>query len=229
MKINIILTALAFFISTAVAATAGTVIINNTVIYDDCVKGNGKTTTQARDLKTFDAVELGGAFEVNIVSSKKQQHFEIIGEENIIPHIESRVIGNELKVYAAKNICPTTGLVVNIQVADIGKLTVLGSDDVNVSAINNKNFTIELTGTGDIVLAGSTETLKVAISGSGDVKARELKSKEAEVKVSGAGDVGLHASELLKVEINGAADVRYYGKPARVIKEINGAGDLEEM
>ncbi|MEN8134839.1 MAG: head GIN domain-containing protein [Thermodesulfobacteriota bacterium] len=228
MKAKAILPLTIFLLSTTVAV-AGTVIINNTVIYNDCVKGSGKNKTENRNLASFNTIELNGAFLVNIVSSRENQQFEIIGEDNIIPHIVSKVRGNELKVYADKNICPTTELVINIAAKNIKELEVVGADDVNVSAINNENFEIELSGSGDIVLEGKTNSLDVGVSGSGDIKAQDLKARKAKVEVSGAGDVSVYASDVLEVVINGAAEVRYYGNPTKLIQEISGAGELEKM
>jgi hypothetical protein len=228
MKAKFILPLTIFLLFTTVAV-AGTIIINNTVIYNDCTKGSGKNKTENRDLASFSTIELNGAFLVNIVSGSKKQQFEIIGEDNIIPHIISKVRSNELKIYADKNICPTTELVINIAVVNIKKLEAVGADDVNVSGINNENFEIELTGSGDIVLEGKTDSLDVKISGAGDIKAQNLKARKAVVEVSGAGDLSVYASDMLKVEINGAADVSYYGNPAKVIQKINGAGELEKM
>ncbi|MCK4837628.1 MAG: DUF2807 domain-containing protein, partial [Desulfobulbaceae bacterium] len=190
MKVKFILPLTIFLLSTAVAM-AGTVIINNTVIYNDCVKGSSKIKTENRDLARFNTIELNGAFLVNIVSGRDKQQFEIIGEDNIIPHIVSKVQGNELKVYADKNICPTTELVINIAATNIKELEAVGADEVNVSGINNKNFEIALSGSGDIVLEGKTNSLVVDISGAGDIKAQDLKARQAKVEVSGAGDVSV--------------------------------------
>jgi len=84
-------------------------------------------------------------------------------------------------------------------------------------------------GTGDIELTGWATRFDAVISGSGDLESRGLKTQHTTLNISGSNSANVHASESLKVNIVGIADVYYSGNPQEVIKDILGVGSLNKI
>jgi hypothetical protein len=66
------------------------------------------------------------------------------------------------------------------------------------------------------------------LGGSGNIYCDQLKAKAATVTLNGSGNITVYASESLDAAINGSADIRYSGSPARVNKNGKGSGNIRE-
>ncbi|MEZ4759430.1 MAG: DUF2807 domain-containing protein [Flavobacteriales bacterium] len=51
----------------------------------------------------------------------------------------------------------------------------------------------EVTGSGDVVVTGSTQALNARVVGSGDVAAKDLEARTARAEVTGSGDISVGA------------------------------------
>jgi hypothetical protein len=80
-----------------------------------------------------------------------------------------------------------------------------------------------VSGSGKVLLTGSTRELRAEISGSGVVDAFGLSSLEALVDISGSGQAELMVAESLKVQISGSGEVHYKGA-AEVKQRVSGSG-----
>lgn len=105
-------------------------------------------------------------------------------------------------------------------------LEVSGAADCRIRDLEVPRFTLHLSGTGDIEVAGRVPVQEVHISGAGDYKAAQLRSDTVDLHLSGAADVEVWAIERLDANISGTADVKYYGRP-QVTRSISGAASVE--
>jgi hypothetical protein len=153
---------------------------------------------------------------------------EVVGDDNILPHIMTEVKGDTLFVTSDESICPKKRLEVNISSDDIERINSDGSHDVFIGGIQNKSLALEIEGSGDVHASGKTGRLVAEISGSGNIRARDLLSEEVKISIHGAGGADVHASRRLEAEIDGAGDIHYYGNPEEVSKKITGVGDIEK-
>ena len=81
------------------------------------IKGNGKVVTETRNTGDYDAIKVGGPFDVNLVAGKEGK-ITIKGEENLLAVIKVEVEDNALKIYVDKtaNIRPSSGHEIEITV-----------------------------------------------------------------------------------------------------------------
>lgn len=197
-----------------------------TIVYDGCTRGSGKSKTETRELGTFSQIHASGVYQINIRAGHDTQVFTIQGDDNILPFIKTGVKGDLLEIFTDKAICPTLDVVIDIQVKNLDKVIAAGSDDYIIKGLDNREFALSLSGTGNIEVMGKTGTFFLDLSGSGDVIARELKAETVDVNIEGTGNATVFASEQLKAEIGGVADVHYFGNPKEVVQEIYGVGTL---
>jgi hypothetical protein len=196
-------------------------------VNEGCVDGSGKKKIEQRRVSSFNKIDIDGVFDVKIELQKKQG-VEIIGDDNILPHIVTKSAGDTLIITSDKSICPKLSLQVNISQDNIEKLNSDGSNDINISGVKNKNLAFNLNGASDLRASGKTGKFTARISGSGSLRARGLKAEDVSIAVVGAGDAEVYASGKLNASIDGAGDISYFGRPKEISRRVTGVGDIEE-
>lgn len=191
-----------------------------------CVDGSGKRKVEQRRVSSFNEIDIDGVFDVKIELRKKQS-VEIIGDDNILPYIITKVSGDKLVITSSKSICPKLSLQVNISQDNIEKVDADGSNDISISGVKNKKLVLNLNGATDMRASGSTGEFTARISGAGSLQARNLHAENAGISVVGSGDAEVYASGKLNASIDGAGDISYFGNPKDVSKRVNGVGDIE--
>lgn len=211
------------------------------------IKGNGIKTTNTRTTKTYDKVSASGSFNVELVSGKEGT-ITIIGDENIISHIVTEVIGNELKVYFEKNLSYNykQDIIISIPFEKISEVSfassgnLIGKDIINANdfeakmtgsgncklEINAKNVDVKFTGSGNLKLSGTTEELEAKTTGSGDLNCDKLISQNADVAVASSGSLEVNCTNNLIAKVAGSGNIRYKGKPKTIDTKVAGSGDI---
>lgn len=192
-----------------------------------CIEGSGIPKAEQRRVSSFNAIDIRGAFDVNIKCQKKQ-NVEITSDDNIVPHIITKIKGHTLFIYSNKSICPKAQLGVNVSIDDIEKISALGTNDIAISRVNNKRLAMDLDGSGEVQVSGKTGEFVTNILGSVDLNAKDFRSEKVQISISGVGDAVVYASKKLQADISGVGDIVYYGNPRDVTKEITGVGEIEK-
>jgi hypothetical protein len=110
-------------------------------------------------------------------------------------------------------------------VADL-RITIDGSGDAEFTGLTAERVEVELYGSGDIALAGTCKEMSVAIPGSGYVDARDLKCQDVIADISGSGNVDVWAENSLDGSVSGSGDIRYWGTPSDVNRNVSGHGRI---
>ena len=109
---------------------------------------------------------------------------------------------------------------------DETKLEVDGSGKIDVELSDASKVIADISGSGEIKLAGTSNIIDIEIGGSGDVAAFDLETNIAYVKINGSGDVEVFVNDELTGKINGSGDLYYKGNPY-IDVEINGSGKVK--
>ena len=192
----------------------------------ETLSGSGRTATQARDAKGFNAVELAIPGKMEIVQGDKEG-VTITADDNLLAEIETVVERDALRIRFRKNlnVRTQTPIRVTLHAKMLQAISLAGAGDVTAPSLNARDLAVRISGSGDVQLAGKAESLQVRISGSGDVKAGKLETQSAKVSIAGSGGVTLWAKQSLEVSVAGSGDVRYYGDPT-VARKIAGSGSV---
>jgi hypothetical protein len=73
--------------------------------------------------------------------------------------------------------------------------------------------TVQLSGSGDIDLTGTTDAQSVALDGSGSYLGSQLTSRTSDVRIAGSGNARVHAASQLTAVVTGSGSIRYTGDP----------------
>ncbi len=196
----------------------------NTGVITGCIEGSGVTKTEQRQVDSFNAIDVDGAFDVYI-ECQREKSVEITTDDNILPHISTKVRGQTLYITSG-SICPKSQLDINISIDSIHYFASSGASDVSISNVNNEKFGMSLSGAGDIEVSGRTDKFETDISGAVEIDAKHLLSEETSISASGAAEAEVHASKSLFIEISGVGDICYYGNPGKVVKHVSGVGEI---
>jgi hypothetical protein len=191
------------------------------------VRGSGNRVTEKRDVPGFLAIEVSGAYEVEI-TAQKERSLELTGDDNILPLVTTEVRGNVLHISSTKSFSINRPITLKITVPDLEGISTSGASKIVASNIKNTELDIDSSGASKISVTGETKRLKIGTSGASDIEARDLHAEKVSVQSSGAGYVSVYATEQLDASASGAARIDYYGNPANVKPEASGAASVNK-
>ncbi|MEM6766003.1 MAG: head GIN domain-containing protein [Bacteroidota bacterium] len=213
------------------------------------VRGNGEVVRQNRNIDGFEAVSVGGAFNVYI-SQGSDYKVTVEADENLLDHISTEVRGGVLYIKSRRNIRNAEKLNVYVRMGELSlisssgasdvyaetelesenlELSSSGSSDIKLGVVKAESVRVKISGASDVRMSGSADEIQIQVSGSGDFKGYEFKTKRGKVSVSGAGDAYVHVTESLVASASGSGDVRCKGQPQKRNVNVSGAGDVSFM
>jgi hypothetical protein len=101
-----------------------------------------------------------------------------------------------------------------------------GSGDAEFTGLASDRIDLEVSGSGDLLLEGTCKELSVEIPGSGYIDARELKCQDVIAEISGSGNVDCWAEQSLDGSVSGSGDIRFWGNPSDVNRDVSGNGRI---
>jgi len=190
------------------------------------VSGSGTASTDSRSVASFDAVEVHGVIGLQATAGTPHS-VELRGDDNIVPLIETQVVGNKLIIRSTESISPQLPLVAVVEATDIQRVILHGASKATVAGIDNDAFALEVHGASDSTLTGKTKAFEASLHGAGNIDAKAMMSDEATVSIHGAGNIEVADPKELGVSISGAGAVTYGGTP-KVTQSVSGAGTVKK-
>ena len=187
--------------------------------------GSGKSKVEKRSVSGFTAVNLSGAFEVEIVA-QKEPGLEVEGDDNLLPLVRTEVKNGVLDVFNEKPFSTKNAIRVRISVPQLDAVSTSGASDVVISGVKSEDFNISTSGAGSLKISGEARVFDLQMSGAGEVDAKDLRSERVTVNSSGAAEATVYASEDLTVSASGAGTVDYYGDPKNVSENVSGGASI---
>ena len=188
------------------------------------IRGNGHMATEQRTVGDFSEIDAGGALEIEWRSGSPS--LTITADENLLSHIDTKIIGKRLRISSHGNIWPTHSIKVSITSLNRLGAELSGATRLTANQLTGTKFAIESSGATRLTFDGNIDQLLVDMTGASKLDANSLKTKVAEISTTGAAKAEVAVSESLKVSITGAGKVVYSGNPATIEKNITGAGSI---
>lgn len=190
-----------------------------------CTNGSGVQGEEARTPGDFDAIEVGGPFQVEVTVGPSTT-VEISGDDNVVPKVSSEVSGSTLHIELPGRVATKLPLKVMITTPTLVELDAGGASTVTVSGLQGESFEVELSGASEATLRGQTTDLEVDLSGASRLHSEELSASSVDVEVSGASHAEVTANEEVDADASGASTVRVHGNPSKVSKDTSGASKI---
>lgn len=207
-----------------------------------------------RHLSGFNAVSLGGSFDVYITQGSTES-VKVEAPDNVIDHIITEVDNGTLKIYNKNDngfhwddlFGGHKKIAVYVVAKDLNMISVSGSGDMffkegihtnalrlrlsgsgdMIGKVDVKTLETSISGSGDVKLSGRADNSAVNVGGSGDYSGRNVITINTSVHVSGSGDASINASSSVNASISGSGDISYTGGAKNVISSKSGSGDIE--
>ncbi len=191
------------------------------------VHGSGTMKTDVRDLSGFSAIDVSGAFEVEIVA-QKDFSVEVEADDNLLEFIKTEIKGDTLKIKSTKRLKSSGPLKVRITVPNIESLDLSGASKVTLANLNSDSLHLDSSGASKITIEGITKSFEIEMSGASKLDAENLKAENVSVDSSGASSAHVYVTNELKANLSGATNVTYSGSPKSVQKKASGASSVRE-
>ncbi len=213
----------------------------------NCLRGNGVIEEETRPLQAYDGVVTEGEFEIIYIPDSV---YSVIVEtdQNLLPYIRTRISGSTLIVDNGTQKCLRSEYPIRIYVhtpeirlmrltgsgmisaesvyGDELRLEIEGSGKIDVTGIDVLDLFVLITGSGDVVLWGSSVDGDYTITGSGNINARNVVTETSGAEISGSGTIYCHATESLDAIISGSGTIYYAGDPPVVNTYSSGSGSF---
>lgn len=193
------------------------------------VQGNGKVTTDTRNVSDFTSLEVSSGLLVNITAQQATK-VEVTTDENLQSYLKTEVADGKLRIFTdGGRIAFSKRPEITVSVPDLKNLTVSDACRVNLAEAKAGEMSIELNGASRLEAKGAVQTLKANINGASRLEAKDLKAGKVSVEANGASRATVFASESLDANANGASNISYYGKPPQVKPEANGGSRVSAV
>lgn len=189
---------------------------------------DGDIASETRSVPEFVAVELAGTLEVEVTVGKAAS-VVVSGERDLLSRVTTTVKNGTL-VIDTKNDHErhrNSHLKATVTMPELKKASLSGTGTVHVDGVAAPSLELDLSGTGSLIVAGTTDSLRASLRGTGEIKAKQLAAKDAAVELSGTGSATLYASQSLDARVSGTGSVSVHGNPARVKKSVSGLGSVK--
>lgn len=202
---------------------------------DRRVAGSGEVETRSEKVRGVSRVSLAvpGSLTIEVGA---EAPLEIEGDDNIVDQIEVTREGDHLTIERRDGVTiqPQAPLRFRIGVPSLAALdlagsgrietkgavrgesfaaSMAGSGTIRVAEVDVETVSVNVAGSGDVVLGGRTDRLDLHIAGSGDVELGDLAAETAAINIAGSGDANVSVASRIEASILGSGDVTYSGSP----------------
>jgi len=193
----------------------------------DVIEGSGDMETRTLDLKEFDSIDVGGAFDLEITLGDEQKVVMTI-DDNLWDNLEIEVSGGTLEIDWDKSCSYEGDCRVEIVVRKLEEVDIHGAADVEIKDFHGESFSFNVSGAAELEMDGTVDKLGISVSGAGDIDTRDLKAKSVKVSVSGAGEAKVYASESFEGRVSGVGSIDYWGNPEHKKTRVSGIGHINK-
>lgn len=242
MKRNVVLLICLMLVSTLFISGACT---GN---FGPMVSGGGDPVKQERAVSGFNALEVGGAFEVFLTQGPAES-LTVEADSDIIDMVITEVRGNTLKIYTEKGCCKNVRkMAVYLTFTDLEYIDISGACELEnegslkldklgmeVSGASEMTLRMELdkldlnlSGASELYLEGTCGQFYLDASGASEIEADQFMVSNMTIDASGASDCRVHVTDELYIEASGATTVRYAGNP-KLTTSSSGASTVKPI
>lgn len=204
-----------------------------TFISPNRVQGSGVVTEATLPVTDFSGIDLATLGDVHIEFGSNEG-LRIEAEDNLIPYFVATVVNGMLKIDTTPDtiiLNPTQPILFYVTVVNLDSVTISGSGDIFVPAVDTSSFSASISGSGDIIMSDlNADAIDLSISGSGTIQGNQTDCTNLTVDISGSGNVLLQdlTANSVDGQIPGSGDIRIQdGMVENQTICLDGSGDYE--
>ena len=195
---------------------------------DSQVIGNGNSYSEIRDLSEFTEIEINIEYDKIIVNSSSEKSLKIVGDENIVPLIKTKIINGILKISADSSFHTKAESKIIINVESLTSFTFDGVSKCIIKNLDEQHFICSFNGVGSCELTGNLDYFELSMNGVGSVDAQGLIAEKVVVSLNGVGSAVVYTTRSLNASVSGIGELIYYGDPKELILNDAGIGGISK-
>ncbi|MEM7019192.1 MAG: head GIN domain-containing protein [Pseudomonadota bacterium] len=192
--------------------------------WGDSIKGSGNVTTESRDVSDFYIVAFSTLGQVKI-STTGQETLSIKAEDNLLPHLKSRIDDGVLYLETENNvnIKPTKPIEFTLGVKELIGLKLSGAGSIKADSMQGTDLSVRLSGKGSLQVSSMQGTnIATKLSGEGNINLAGIQGSDMSAKLSGVGSMTVAGQvDKLNLKLSGAGSYKGDGLQAREAKVKN--------
>jgi hypothetical protein len=179
---------------------------------EDRVRGSGVGSKVRRPIPAFSRLEVRGSVRAEVEVGKPSS-VELIGDDNLLPLVTTRVHAGTLVIGSDQVLKATQPLVARITTPSLDGVALAAASSGFVRGVKAEHFVARLVGATELHAEGTSRRLEVVVKGAARAKLKGLTVQAAHVTTSEAARVELGGVETLEVNQKGPSVVTYEGSP----------------
>jgi hypothetical protein len=190
------------------------------------LRGSGRLITRELDFEGFTRLEVGHAFEVDLVQSRSYS-VVITADDNVIDDVEVTIsrgtlrIGMETLFVNVQNIT----LRAEVSMPTLEALELSGASRLTGS-MEVDDIDFDISGASRLTLRGGGGQMRLDASGASQIDLSAFVVDDGDVDISGASQATVNVRGRLDAEASGASQLRYLGNPSMGRIETSGASSI---
>ena len=198
----------------------------------DSIKASKNITTETREVRDFDRIDVSGAFSVDVTYGPEEK-VEVEAPENLQKHISVKVKSHTLVIKQDENTSFRSPgkLEIHITTSKLNEFYLSGASSVSLkntlednslklesSGAANFNGTIlvsdadiELSGAAHARIEGSSQEARIELSGASSLTDYDFEMLDADVDLSGASSAKITCMKSLVGDVSGTSNLYYKG------------------
>ncbi len=201
-------------------------VLSAVALVPGCTRGSGVKATEARTMETFEGIDVGGPFNVDVQVGPATT-VTVTGDDNVVPLVVTEVRQGTLHVELGGRVATKLPLRVSIASPTITEVDAAGASRVSVKGVTGEELEVDASGASEVRLEGAVEALDADVSGASVLKASALTATRGEVDASGASSATVHVTSALDAEASGASRIQYSGSPGEVSRDASGSSTIK--
>lgn len=179
---------------------------------------------KAHDYKDFTQIEVAGVFDLD-VEVGSDYSIRLSGPSGEMEKVQATLKGETLildtiDAKSRKNRPRRrNGVKAVITMPELNALEVSGVVDATIAGVDSDEFSMNLSGVGEIKVTGRCDNFHANVSGVGELEARGLECRTVDVDMSGVGEASVFAADAVDASVSGIGEITVYGVPASIRME----------
>ena len=199
------------------------------------ITASDNIVTKTVAVSDFDGLSQSGSIEVTYIQEEGTGNPRVVisGPDNIVELVEVEQSGKTIKVHFKKNTnirLNKKPFKVEVYSSEIRKLSLAGSGDLTFGEIKTADFSLALSGSGDVNGRSirSTGDVGISLAGSGDVGISSVGCFDLSISLAGSGDIVVKGinSETVSTSVAGSGDITLSGETQKASYSLAGSGDI---
>lgn len=207
-----------------------TALLASMLLLAACSRSGDRTPTEEpRQPGTFDAIELRGGAELDVLVGTAES-LVVSGGADAVSNLESRVENGTLVLQQRKRglwmLQGRDSVKLRVTLPVLKSMVINGASRATLSGPSGGEVSLLVNGAASLEANGSVERLTARLNGAGSMDLSRLAAVNATVESNGAGNITVNVSGSLDARVNGVGTIRYRGGPTEVRTAINGVGSI---